>query len=244
MVERYEAKISVRTPQPLVIGLAVGLAFPSAPTWGAGDAERGVGVFRQCAACHSTTTGVHLTGPSLANIWHHKAATVPGFVRYSDAMKQANIVWNDETLNKWLANPESLVRGTSMTFPGLPDAAAREDVIAYLKAVAHGNAPSASQRGGGMMAQPARPDLKQAPSQGQVVAIRHCADSYAIKTADGKRSKIWEFNLRFKTDTSSLGPQRGNPVVVGAGMQGDRASVVFATPGEISDFVKESCDGF
>jgi len=41
MVERYEAKISVRTPQPLVIGLAVGLAFPSAPTWGAGDAERG-----------------------------------------------------------------------------------------------------------------------------------------------------------------------------------------------------------
>ncbi|MEO8187638.1 MAG: cytochrome c family protein [Burkholderiaceae bacterium] len=234
----------MRTSQLLFSGLATAFAFPIAPTWAAGDAARGVGVFRQCVACHSTAPGVHLTGPSLANVWQHKAATVPGFVRYSDALKKANIVWNDETLSKWLANPDSLAPGTNMTFSGLKDPSVREDVIAYLKSVADGNAPSAPQRGGGMMAEPTRPDLKRAPPPGQVVSIHHCEDSFAIKTADGKTNKIWEFNLRFKTDSSTIGPQRGKPVVVGAGMQGDRASVVFASPGEISGFVKESCDAF
>jgi cytochrome c len=234
----------MRTSQLLFSALATVFALPIAPTWAAGDPARGVGVFRQCIACHSTAPDVHLTGPSLANVWQHPAATVPGFVRYSDALKKANIVWNEETLSKWLADPDALVPGTSMTFPGLQDRSAREDVIAYLRSVADGKAPSAPQRGGGMMAEPTRPNLKQAPPQGQVVAIHHCADSFAIKTADGKTNKVWEFNLRFKTDTSSRGPERGKPVVVGSGMQGDRASVVFASPGEISGFVKESCDAF
>jgi cytochrome c len=66
--------------------------------------------------------------------------------------------------------------------------------------------------------------------------------SYTIKTADGNVSKAWEFNLRFKTDSSDVGPQRGKPVIVGSGMQGDRASIVFATPDEISKFIKESCE--
>ena len=229
---------------PSWIGLAAALTFPSSPASAAGDPARGANVFRPCAACHSTTPGVHMTGPSLANVWQHEAATVRGFVRYSDAMKKANVVWNEETLNRWLADPDSVVPGTSMTFPGIKDRSAREDVIAYLKAVAEGKAPSAPQRGGGMMAEPTRPDLKQAPPEGQVVAIQHCADSYAVKTADGKTSKVWEFNLRFKSDASSSGPSRGKPVIVGAGMQGDRASVVFATAGEIGAFIKESCDAF
>ena len=72
-------------------------------------------------------------------------------------------------------------------------------------------------------------------------AISHCGNTYAVKRADGKVNKVWEFNLRLKTDSSALGPQRGKTVIVGAGMQGDRASVVFAAPGEISGFIKESC---
>lgn len=245
MAERCKVS-SVRTRHQLLLfsGLVIAVGFRSAPTWAAGDPTRGAGLFRQCAACHSMAPGVHLTGPSLADVWQHKAGTVPGFVRYSEEMKKANIVWNDETLSKWLLNPGSVIPGTSMTFQGLQDPSAREDVIAYLKAVADGKAPSAPRRGGGLMEEATRPDLKQAPPQGQVVAIQHCADSYAIKTADGKTNKVWEFNLRFKTDTSSSGPQRGKPVIVGAGMQGDRASVVFATTGEISNFIKESCDAF
>ena len=83
--------------------------------------------------------------------------------------------------------------------------------------------------------------LKNAPPAGQVRSIKYCGDTYTVETADGKVEKIWEFNLRFKSDSSKLGPTPGKPVVVGAGMQGDRASVVFASPKEISDTIKQSC---
>ena len=209
----------------------------------AGDAERGASVFRACAACHSVEPAMHLTGPSLAKIWQRKAGTAEGFSRYSDAMQHARLVWTDETLDQWLARPEGLVPGTSMTFAGMRERRDRQDVIAYLNAVSNGKAPSASQSGGGMMMnmQAVRVNLKDAPPQGQVTAISHCGDGYAVTTADGKVNKVWEFNLRFKTDSSEFGPMRSKPVIVGAGMQGDRASVVFATPGEISSFIKESC---
>ena len=222
---------------------ALGLLAWIGPSWGAGDPRRGAANFQACAACHSTTPGEHLTGPSLAKIWQRKAGTVEGFSRYSEAMKHADLVWTEETLNRWLTNPEALIPGTSMTFPGLRDSKAREDVIAYLSAVSEGKAPTNETRPRGMMMnmQPAKEDLKKAPPQGQVTALSHCGDTYTVKTADGKSNKVWEFNLRFKTDSSELGPRPGKPVIVGAGMQGDRASVVFAAPSEVSSFIKESC---
>lgn len=84
-------------------------------------------------------------------------------------------------------------------------------------------------------------DLKTAPPAGQVRSIRHCGDTYTVETADGRTEKMWEFNLRLKTDSSKLGPRAGQPVAVGAGMQGDRASIVFASPKEISTAIAESC---
>jgi len=221
----------------------VSLLAWSGAGWSAGDPARGATLFAACRACHSTMPGEQMTGPSLAKIWRRKAGTVPGFDRYSESMKRANIVWDEATLDAWLTDPERFIAGTSMTFPGLRDSQSRQDVIAYLKAVSEGRAPSAAKGNGGMMMnmQPARDDLKKAPPAGQVTAITHCRDSYTVKTADGKVNKAWEFNLRFKTDSSALGPAPGKPVIVGAGMQGDRASVVFAKPAEISAFVKESC---
>jgi cytochrome c len=203
----------------------------------AGDAERGAKVFAQCRACHSTTPGEHLTGPSLAHIYGRNAATAEGFRRYSQALQKSGAVWNEATLDKWLANPEALVPGTTMTFPGIKDSGQRADVIAYLRAAAQDKAPAAPR---GMMGG-RRLDLKTAPPQGQVTAVSHCGDTYAITTADGETQKIWEFNLRLKTDSSKLGPSPGKPVVVGAGMRGDRASLVFADPAEISAFIKASC---
>lgn len=84
-------------------------------------------------------------------------------------------------------------------------------------------------------------DLKTAPPAGQVRSIAHCADTYTVETADGKSDKVWEFNLRFKTDSSKLGPAPGKPVIVGAGMQGDRASIVFSSPKEISESIRQAC---
>jgi cytochrome c len=208
----------------------------------AGDPKRGAQVFRQCMACHSVAAGEHMTGPSLAHIWNRKAGSVEGFLRYSDPMKRADVVWNEATLDKWLANPEKFLPGTTMTFPGLKEGQTRQDVVAYLKEVSEGKAAQAQPGGRAMMGMRSeRLDLRKAPPEGQVTAIRHCGDTYTVDTADGKRQKIWEFNLRFKTDSSKLGPTPGKPVVVGAGMQGDRASIVFATPKEISESIKQAC---
>ena len=217
------------------------LSFVAGLAHGAGDASRGSRVFGQCAACHSVAPGEHMTGPSLAKVWNQRAARVDGFSRYSEALKRAAVVWNEATLDAWLANPEKLLPGTSMTFPGIKEAKDRQDVIAYLKAVSEGKAPEA-QGGRGMMGmRREKLDLRKAPAEGRVTAITHCGDTYTVGTADGKSQRIWEFNLRFKTDSSKLGPLPGKPVAIGAGMQGDRASVVFASPKEISEFIKQSC---
>jgi cytochrome c len=192
-------------------------------------------------ACHSIEPGEHQTGPSLAHIWNQKAGTVEGFLRYSDALKAAGLTWNQAILNKWLASPEKLVPGTSMTFPGIKDPQAREDVIAYLKAADENKAPPAAKGGGMMGMARQKSDLKTAPPAGQVRSIKHCGDTYTVETADGRVEKVWEFNLRFKTDSSKLGPAPRKPVVVGAGMQGDRASIVFATPREISESIQQGC---
>jgi len=220
----------------MLLGGLVGLAH------GAGDPTRGSRLFAQCAACHSVVPGEHMTGPSLAKIWEKKAGRVDGFSRYSEALKRADVVWSEATLDAWLVNPEKLLPGTSMTFPGIKEAKDRQDVIAYLRAVSEGKAPQGQQGGRGMPGMHRENlDLRKAPAGGLVTAITHCGDTYTVGTADGKRQKIWEFNLRFKTDSSKLGPLPGKPVAVGAGMQGDRASVVFASPKEISEFIKPSC---
>jgi cytochrome c len=217
------------------------LALTAGGALAAGDAKRGAQLFNQCRACHSTQPGEHLTGPSLAQVFQRKAGAVDGFQRYSDAIKRAEVIWNEATLDKWLANPEAFIHGTSMTFAGLKQRKDREDVIAYLKALAEDKAPAAAQGGGMMGMQRERLDLKEAPPEGQVKAIRYCGDTYTIDTADGKSQKVWEFNLRFKSDSSKAGPAPAKPVVIAAGMQGDRASVVFASPKEISEFIQASC---
>jgi cytochrome c len=202
-----------------------------------GNPSRGAAVFGQCVTCHSVEPGVHLTGPSLARVWGRRAGTVEGFTRYSEPLKHAALVWDAATLDRWLEEPQTVVPHNLMTFPGLKDARQRSDLIAYLKAVAAGQAPPS---GGGMMAS-ARSDLKTLGPERRVKAIRHCGDGYHVTTEDGRTVPFWEFNLRFKTDSSRLGPSRGRPVLLPAGMQGDRASIVFASPEEISRTIEAKC---
>jgi cytochrome c len=216
------------------------LLLASAAAFAAADAKRGAQLFRQCAACHSTAPGEHMTGPSLAGVFGRPAGSAQGFQRYSEALKKSGVTWNDQALDRWLAGPDKFVPGNAMTFPGVREAQARADLIAYLKMA--DKVPPAPAKGGDMMGMGRqKTDLKKAPPAGQVRSIKYCGDTYTVETADGKVEKIWEFNLRLKSDSSKLGPEPGKPVVIGAGMQGDRASIVFASPKEISDTIKHIC---
>jgi cytochrome c len=94
--------------------------------------------FSRCAGCHSTQSGANKIGPSLAGVFGRTSGAVPGY-NYSAALKDAKIVWDEQTLNKFLQSPSGLVHGTKM-FATLPDAAARQRVIAYLKTLQPQNA--------------------------------------------------------------------------------------------------------
>ena len=59
--------------------------------------------------------------------------------------------------------------------------------------------------------------------------------------ASGTQQRYPEFNLRFKTDSSRLGPEAGKPALLPAGMQGDRAQVIFASPEDLKRFLVAQC---
>ena len=200
----------------------------------AGDAQRGARVFKACVACHTLEQGRHLTGPSLHGIWGREAGSDPTYHRYSEALRQSDVVWRESTLDAWLRDPQKLLPGNQMQFAGLANDAARADLIAFLKAAANGNVAGAPKP-------PAFPDLKKAPPAATIASIRQCGDSYFVTNAAGETVAYWEFNLRFKTDTSRTGPAPGKPVMVGQGMQGDRAQVVFASVQEMAGFIRTGC---
>ena len=83
--------------------------------------------------------------------------------------------------------------------------------------------------------------LGDAPSDQQVEAITYCDGNYRVITKEGSPIEFREFDLRFKTDASPDGPTSGTPVVIKAGMRGDRSFVIFSAPGEISPFIKTKC---
>lgn len=230
----------------LVLGSAFGILSVGADSaLAAGDVRAGAQGFRACAACHTLESGRHLTGPSLAHLWGRKAGAIESFSRYSPALKSADIVWNDETLDAWLADPKAFVPGNFMTFPGLEDVKARADLIAFLKAAggdgSTGQAAHGDMMGGAMKRGPQLQNLKALEPPQQVTAIRYCRDTYRVTTAAGDLPPYWERNLRFKTDSSETGPARGRPAIMPAGMMGDRASVIFADPAEIGEFIEKKC---
>lgn len=230
----------------LALGAAL-LCWPSRPAATGGDGEaalvRGAEAFRACAVCHSLQPGRHLTGPSLAGIWRRPAGSAPGFGRYSDALRRARITWDELTLDAWLKDSQAVVPGNEMTFPGIAAAAERRDLIAFLRAVslAAGVAPPATPGGGADDAPGSPRNLRQARAEEIVARITYCGDAYRVTTAAGRTRVLWEFNVRFKTDSSAAGPAAGKPVVLPAGMRGDRVYVVFAAPEEISRAVQRTC---
>lgn len=104
------------------------------------DLENGRRVFARCRSCHTLPEGgTNMTGPNLWGVFGREAGSHPGF-RYSEALQAADFRWEAEPLDQWLAAPREFLPGNRMAFAGIPDAADRRDLIAYLK-VETGYAP-------------------------------------------------------------------------------------------------------
>ena len=100
---------------------------------------------KTCASCHSTAEGVNQIGPTLYKVVGRHAAAVPNY-SYSSIIRAADLVWNEETLVKFLSGPQAMIPchqiatkslvsclGTKMTFSGLQSEANAKAVVAYLK---------------------------------------------------------------------------------------------------------------
>jgi cytochrome c2 len=113
------------------LGPIAALLLLTAAAHADGDPARGEQRFVDCAACHAPQPGVANVGPSLQGVFGRKAATLADF-RYSPALKRSGITWTPETLDTFLADPQKAVPNNRMPYAGMPNAADRADLIAFL----------------------------------------------------------------------------------------------------------------
>lgn len=122
----------------LVLGLGSALSAHAdtdpATGGGVGDASEGQIQFNNhCRTCHTVDKGDNRLGPSLHNIFGAPAGQVEGFNNYSGGLT-SDIVWDEATLDKFIANPKSIASNTNMTpFAGIEEAEIRKQIIDYLK---------------------------------------------------------------------------------------------------------------
>nr|WP_250646729.1 cytochrome c family protein [Pseudemcibacter aquimaris] len=97
------------------------------------DAEKGAGVFRKCAACHTTENGgANKIGPNLWNVVGNDVGSNSSF-GYSDAVLAVEGGWTYELLNRYLTKPKDAIPGNKMVFAGLKKGSDRANVIMYLR---------------------------------------------------------------------------------------------------------------
>ena len=118
-----------------VVAVLSVVALTSATAAIAADASRGEQLFVECASCHTLEKGVHNVGPSLNGLFQRKSGSFDDF-RYSPAMKRANITWTADELDKFIADPQTVVPANRMPYAGMTNAADRADLIAYLQKAA------------------------------------------------------------------------------------------------------------
>lgn len=115
---------------------AVSSPLAAAPSDSAPADEAGMLAFNNhCRQCHSYKPGDQRLGPSLAGVVGRKAGALAGYDNYSPSLKNSDIVWTPELLDRWMQNPEAVVPGNNMgsIFAGLDDAQQRQMVIEFLK---------------------------------------------------------------------------------------------------------------
>lgn len=88
---------------------------------------------KKCTVCHDGTKGGgNKVGPKLWGVVNRPVASIGDF-NYSSGMKAHGGKWDADALNKFLWSPQKTVKGTMMSFAGIPKDQERANVIAYLK---------------------------------------------------------------------------------------------------------------
>ncbi len=126
--------------RPMVYALAIAVStlplftLPMSTTVWAAAANPvfGKALYTECEGCHAVAR--NKVGPKLCGLIGRKAASVTGYV-YSEAMSASGLVWNDKTLDEYLASPLDKVPESKMEYAGFPDPADRFELIEYLKVI-------------------------------------------------------------------------------------------------------------
>jgi len=109
----------------LIAGTMGGIALAD------GHVTKGEEVFNKCKICHAVEANITKLGPTLFGIFGRQAGVLE--FKYSNAMLESGIVWNDAELDGFLKAPRKYLKKTKMTFPGIKNDNQRADLIAYLK---------------------------------------------------------------------------------------------------------------
>jgi cytochrome c len=115
-----------------ISGMACMLSSPPALSQ-AGDVSGQQAFNNACRTCHMVREGDNRLGPNLHKIVGRKAGSQPDYARFSSAMKDPGFVWNEENLDRFIANPDEVVPGNSMKpYGGLSSGEERKKIIAFL----------------------------------------------------------------------------------------------------------------
>lgn len=125
-----------RSIQLLPLAMIAGLWAPDALSEEEEDQARAgkIAFNTSCRTCHSTNEGDNRLGPNLHDIIGREAGAAD--YNYSPAMASSDVVWDAETLDRFIEDPEAVVPGNTMRpYGGISDADVRADIVAHLKAV-------------------------------------------------------------------------------------------------------------
>ena len=109
---------------------------PIEPLMAKADPKKGAEIAKVCTQCHTFEKGgPNKIGPNLFGITQDPMAHLANY-QYSAAMEaHKGDKWDPDKLNQWLYKPQAFIKGTKMTFAGMPKAQDRADVIAYLESL-------------------------------------------------------------------------------------------------------------
>lgn len=168
-------------PHTQIVAQAPG-ALPAATTTPPGNVQAGRQVYRKCQACHTLEPGRNSVGPSLAGIVGKRAAADPTYV-YSQALRAANLTWDLPTLDAYLLDPQKVVPGNKMPFPGLKTVNERQDVLAYLAA---GSSPAVAAPAQPRPTPPVAQAAPSAPAAGSPAYVPEARYTLRSGIAEGR----------------------------------------------------------